>query len=163
MVPEPVANTTWHVAGHKKLVEAEFRVPLGIANTTGRIADCMAFRTFAPELDWRYLCRANREKTMIIVNARIQATPAAVAALQEAIITMQSATLQEDGCEDYNFSVELADPGAIRVTERWASKNALTAHFKTPHMAAFQAAMQAHPPQEISAHFYEAAEIKMPR
>lgn len=100
---------------------------------------------------------------MIIVNARIQMSSEALAALKAAIITMQEATLQEEGCEDYSFSVELADPGAIRITERWASKAALAAHFQTPHMASFQAAMQAHPPQEVSAHFYEATEIEMPR
>ena len=76
---------------------------------------------------------------MIIVNARIQMTPEALAALKAAIITMQDATLQEEGCEDYSFSVELANLSAVRITERWASKAALTAHFKTQHMASFQA------------------------
>ena len=98
---------------------------------------------------------------MIIVNARIQASADTVAALQDAILTMQNATLKEDGCEDYSFSVELADPGAIRVVERWTTKEALSAHFKTPHMAAFLATMQAHPSGETVAHFYEATEIEM--
>ena len=98
---------------------------------------------------------------MIVVNARIQTSADTVAALQDAILTMQNATLKEDGCEDYSFSVELADPGAIRVVERWTTKEALSAHFKTPHMAAFLAAMQAHPSGKASAHFYEATEIEM--
>lgn len=98
---------------------------------------------------------------MIVVNARIEATPETVAALKEAILAMQSATLKEQGCEDYTFSVELANPGAIRITERWTTQAALQAHFATPHMATFQAAMQAHPPKEVSAHFYEATEIDM--
>ena len=98
---------------------------------------------------------------MIIVNARIQASADTVAALQDAILTMQNATLKEDGCEDYSFCVELADPGAIRVVERWTTKEALSAHFKTPHMAAFLATMQAHPSGETAAHFYEATEIEM--
>ena len=98
---------------------------------------------------------------MIVVNARIQTSADTVAALKDAILTMQNATLKEDGCEDYSFSVELADPGAIRVVERWTTKEALSAHFKTPHMDAFLAAMQAHPSREASAHFYEATEIEM--
>jgi len=98
---------------------------------------------------------------MIVVNARIEATPETVAALKDAMLAMQSATLAEPGCEDYRFSVELANPGAIRITERWTAKAALQAHFATPHMAAFQAAMQAHPPKEVSACFYEATEIDM--
>ena len=98
---------------------------------------------------------------MIVVNARIEATPETVAALKDAILAMQDATLEEAGCEDYTFSIELANPGAIRITERWTSREALQAHFATPHMARFQAAMQAHPPQDVSAHFYEATEIEM--
>ncbi len=100
---------------------------------------------------------------MIVVNARIESTPAAVEAMRDAIVTMQAASLAEDGCEDYNFAVELADPGVLRITERWASKEALGAHFQTPHMAEFQAAMQAHPPGNTAVHFYEATEIQMPR
>ena len=100
---------------------------------------------------------------MIVVNARIQTTPQAVDALREAILAMQAASLAEDGCEDYNFAVELANPGVLRITERWASREALLAHFQTPHMAGFLAATQAQPPGETAVHFYEATEIEMPR
>ena len=98
---------------------------------------------------------------MIVVNARIEATPETVTALKDAILAMQNATLEEQGCEDYTFSVELANPGAIRVTERWTTKADLQAHFATPHMATLQTAMQAHSPMEVIAHFYEATEIDM--
>lgn len=100
---------------------------------------------------------------MIIVNVRIESNPETVEALRESILTMQTATLEEEGCEDYAFSVELANPGALRITERWTSKEALSAHFQTPHMATFQAAMQAHPPGNVTPHFYEATEIDMPQ
>ena len=100
---------------------------------------------------------------MIIVNVRVESTPETVEALRETILTMQAATLEEEGCEDYSFSVELANPGALRITERWTSQEALSAHFQTPHMATFQAAMQAHPPGNVTPHFYEATEIDMPR
>ena len=100
---------------------------------------------------------------MIVVNARIQTSAEAVAALRKAMLAMQAASLAEDGCEDYNFAVELSDPGVIRITERWTGREALIAHFQTPHMAEFLAAMQAQPPGETSAHFYTATEIEMPR
>ena len=64
----------------------------------------------------------------------------------------------EPGCDDYTFSVELNDPNVMRITERWHDMDALADHFNTPHMAAFQQAMQAHPPKEVSANFYEASE-----
>ena len=83
---------------------------------------------------------------MIVINARIEATPETVEALTDAILTMEKATMTEEGCEDYTFSVELANPGVIRITERWQSEDALKAHFQTPHMAAFQRAMAEHPP-----------------
>jgi quinol monooxygenase YgiN len=100
---------------------------------------------------------------MIVINARIQATTETVAALKDAILTMQTETATEEGCEDYTFSVELGDPGAIRITERWANEDALKAHFLTPHMATFQAAMQEHPPQGMDLHCYEVNEIPLPR
>lgn len=100
---------------------------------------------------------------MIIVNVRIEFTPETVEALRETILTMQTATLEEEGCEDYSFSVELANPGAMRITERWASQAALSAHFQTPHMATFQTAMQANPPLAVDAHFYDATEIDRPQ
>ena len=77
---------------------------------------------------------------MIVINARIQSDEASIAAMKDAIVAMVEASLQEEGCEDYNFSVEMNDPTAMRITERWVSEDALKAHFKTPHMAAFQQA-----------------------
>lgn len=100
---------------------------------------------------------------MIVVNARIHSTAGNIEAMRDAIIAMQTASLEEDGCEDYNFSVELGDPGIMRITERWTGAEALAAHFQTAHMAAFQAAMGANPPKGAEAHFYEATEIEMPR
>ncbi len=99
---------------------------------------------------------------MIVVNARIPSTPENIDAMREAIVTMQKASLAEDGCEDYNFSVEVGDPSVMRVTERWTSQEALAAHFQTPHMAAFQATMAANPgPGAPDIHFYDATEIDM--
>ena len=100
---------------------------------------------------------------MIVVTARIQTTAEAIDALREAIIAMQTASLEEDGCEDYNFAVELSGPNVLRIVERWTSREALAAHFQTPHMAEFLAAMQVHPPTGSEVHFYEATEIEMPR
>ncbi len=99
---------------------------------------------------------------MIIVNAKIVADPATIDAMREAIAVMETASRAEDGCDDYTFSVELNDPACMRITESWHSMDALAAHFATPHMAAFQQAMQAHPPKEVTAHFYEATEVPGP-
>ena len=99
---------------------------------------------------------------MIVINAKIQSDESSIAAMKDAIVAMVEASLQEDGCEDYNFSVEINDPTVMRITERWVSEEALKAHFATPHMAAFQQAMQAHPPKGMELRCYEAKDIPMP-
>ena len=99
---------------------------------------------------------------MIVVNAIIESIEENIAAMKDAIAIMETASRAEAGCNDYTFSVELSNSNVIRVTEQWDSMEALTAHFAEPHMAAFQAAMGAHPPKGVSATFYEATEVKGP-
>lgn len=100
---------------------------------------------------------------MLVINAKIVATADTIEAMRDAIAAMETASRAEDGCEDYTFSVELSNPAAMRITERWRDADALKAHFLTPHMADFQAAMAAHPPKSVDAVCYEASEIPLPR
>lgn len=44
------------------------------------------------------------------------------------------ATLAEPGCLTYSYAEDVAEPGLFRVTELWDSREALAAHFQTPHM-----------------------------
>jgi quinol monooxygenase YgiN len=97
---------------------------------------------------------------MIVVNAVITTTPEDIAAMKEAISTMEVASRAESGCDDYTFSVELNNPQVLRITEKWHSLDALTEHMKTPHMAEFQQAMGAHPPTGMDLKFYEVKEIQ---
>ncbi len=100
---------------------------------------------------------------MIVVNAVFEANEATIAALQPAVAAMETASRAEPGCVDYTFSVELNNPNVMRITEKWTTLEDLQAHFTMPHMAEFQAAMAAHPPQGVSANFYEVTEIDVPR
>ena len=99
---------------------------------------------------------------MIVVNATIKATPETIEAMREAIATMETASRAEPGCHDYTFSVELNDPSVMRITEKWDDMEALGAHFGMPHMADFQAAMAANPPESVEAKFYEVTEVAPP-
>lgn len=99
---------------------------------------------------------------MIVVNAIIRASEATIAATKDAIATMEAASQAEEGCYDYTFSVELNNPNVMRITERWENMAALEAHFATPHMAAFQAALGANPPESVEAKFYEVTEVPPP-
>jgi quinol monooxygenase YgiN len=47
------------------------------------------------------------------------------------------ATLAEPGCRVYSYAEDVAEPGLFRVTELWDSREALSAHFRTPHMQAW--------------------------
>lgn len=89
-------------------------------------------------------------------------TAAGVAAMRDSLLAMQAVSRAEDGCQDYTFSTELDSPNTIRITERWDDLASLTAHFTTPHMATFQAAMAAHPPLNMAASFFEVNEIERP-
>ena len=100
---------------------------------------------------------------MIVVNAIIDSTKKDIDALKQSIATMETASRAESGCEDYTFSVELNDPTRLRITERWRDTQTLKAHFATPHMAAFNAAMSAHPPKSLVVKCYEVREIPLPR
>ncbi len=96
---------------------------------------------------------------MIVVNAIVKSSQEAINAMQSAIAAMETASRAEEGCLDYTFSIELSDPTVIRITEKWDNLESLQAHFNTPHMAEFQAAMGANPPESMDAHFYEVEEI----
>jgi len=99
---------------------------------------------------------------MIVVNAVIETTAEKIANMTAAIAEMETASRLEAGCHDYTFSVEINNPDVIRITEKWESMAVLMDHFGQPHMAAFQAAMAAHPPKSVTAAFYEAKEVAMP-
>ena len=98
---------------------------------------------------------------MIVVNGTIRSTEDDIRALGEAVAKMESLSRAEQGCDDYTFSIELNEPTVVRITERWTSLEALQAHFGTPHMAEFQAAMALHPPLEMDVKFYQASEIEL--
>lgn len=78
---------------------------------------------------------------MILVAATIDFDPAGADAAREAGVVMMEATHKEEGNIEYAFSFDFADPGKIRIFEKWVDQAALDAHFAEPHMAAFQAAL----------------------
>jgi quinol monooxygenase YgiN len=70
------------------------------------------------------------------------------------------ATLAEPGCRGYSYAEDVAEPGLFRVSELWDSREALSAHFATPHMKAWagqRAALGFHD-RRIAAHEIGVAE-----
>ena len=71
------------------------------------------------------------------------------------------ATLAEPGCRAYSYAEDVAEPGLFRVIEQWDSREALAAHFATPHMRAWaeQRAALGFFDRRIALHEIGAAEV----
>jgi quinol monooxygenase YgiN len=97
---------------------------------------------------------------MIIVAGTIQVSQEAIAAMRERARTMVTATRAEAGCRVYSFAEDLAEPGLVRIFEIWDSQEALQAHFATPHMAAWRAAMAQFEVKGAKVSVYDAAHVR---
>ncbi|MFQ3581386.1 MAG: putative quinol monooxygenase [Chloracidobacterium sp.] len=79
----------------------------------------------------------------VTVLAHFRAKPEHLADVQTALAELIAATRQEAGCLSYVLHVAQDDPTAFVMIERWASPEALKAHFAQPHT---QAALARIPP-----------------
>lgn len=79
---------------------------------------------------------------MIIVSGTFRIDPARIDAWRPHAVATLAATRREDGCRVYSYAHDAEDPGLIRVYEEWDSREALSRHFETPHMAAWRAALK---------------------
>jgi quinol monooxygenase YgiN len=78
---------------------------------------------------------------MLIVLAKAKLGEGALEALKGPIADMVAASNAESGCIAYSFTVDVLDPSVLHIVEKWQDEAALAAHFATPHMAAFGAAI----------------------
>ena len=95
---------------------------------------------------------------MIQINGTIRLGRSIDAATRKAIVEMVRASRAEDGCIDYAFVSDLADPDTLILFERWRDQAALDAHGKSDHMAAFQEFMGANPPEASDLRIYDTDE-----
>jgi quinol monooxygenase YgiN len=97
---------------------------------------------------------------MIIVEGFVQLAPKELDRLRPVAVEMIRETRKEAGCLDYAFAADLADPGTVRIIERWESEDALARHFATPHMAKFNAALSKAKIVKASAKVYRAELVR---
>lgn len=71
----------------------------------------------------------------VVVVGQFRLPPERMDEARGAMRKVMEATRAEDGCIEYNYAEDVLDPGLIRVSEVWASREQLAAHLKTPHMA----------------------------
>jgi len=94
---------------------------------------------------------------LLVVAGDVEIDPANRDAALEAARAVMAATRQEEGCLEYTIAADVDDPARFVIIERWASPEALEAHFETPHMAAFQSAMAGLGVRRIDVARYEVA------
>ncbi len=92
---------------------------------------------------------------MIQINGTIKLGRPIDAATRKAMVEMIRASRAEDGCLDYTFASDLADPDTLVLFERWRDRKALAAHGASAHMAEFQKVMAANPPETRDLRIYE--------
>ena len=97
---------------------------------------------------------------MLIIEGWIQFGAGEIERLAEVGRTMIAETLKEPGCLEYAFAQDLADPCRLRISERWVDEAALAAHFASPHMAVFQAALGDAEREGGSAKLYSAERVR---
>ena len=95
---------------------------------------------------------------MIQINGTIKLGKPMYAATRKAMVEMVRASRAEDGCLDYAFAEDLADPDTLILFERWRDRDALAAHGQSAHMAEFRGVMAANPPVSREIRVYETDE-----
>jgi len=94
---------------------------------------------------------------MVVVQVEVVVEPGSAEQVRDAVAKMEQATRREPGCLKYAFSVDVTDPGMVRVTERWESLDAIKTHLASPHMAEFNQAVGALQPKGLEIKAYEVA------
>jgi quinol monooxygenase YgiN len=72
-----------------------------------------------------------------IVIARVRCRPEQRAHLVALLERLQEASRRDEGCLRYGFSATIEDDNAFVAVEEWASRDALAAHLRQPHIADF--------------------------
>ena len=74
----------------------------------------------------------------LIIAGTVRVPPENIEAFRPHMLAMLTASRAEDGCHDYSYAVDVADPGVVRIYEAWRDQAALDAHFTTAHMATWR-------------------------
>jgi len=97
---------------------------------------------------------------MVIVMGHAKLAPGDINRLNDAMRAQIEATRAEEGCEHYSFARDVLDPDTLVISERWRDNDAIAAHFKAPHMAAFNAALATATVLDVSVKAYDNGEVR---
>ncbi len=79
---------------------------------------------------------------MLIVTGVVVVGHASVDELKVLAAKLAVATRAEPGCRTYGLYQDIEEHTRFRIYEEWDNASALAAHFGTPHMAEFNAAVK---------------------
>jgi quinol monooxygenase YgiN len=82
------------------------------------------------------VAKSDIPKEGIILTAAVKAKPGQEEAVKEVLMALVEPTRKEPGCLCYNLHQSKSDKTQFMFYEQWASKEAIDAHGKTPHMKA---------------------------
>jgi len=74
----------------------------------------------------------------LVIAGTVRVPPQSLADFKPHMRAMLEASRAEDGCIEYSYAEDVAEPGLIRVFEVWRDQAALDAHVQTPHMATWR-------------------------
>jgi quinol monooxygenase YgiN len=75
----------------------------------------------------------------ILVLGTVRLPPGRLDAARPAMAAMIAASRLEDGCLEYTYAEDVLEAGLIHVKEAWRDREALRAHFESPHLHAWRA------------------------
>ena len=76
----------------------------------------------------------------LLILGTLRLPPENLIEAKRVMASMIAASRGEDGCIDYAYAEDVADPGLIRVSELWRDRDSLARHFASPHLATWRAA-----------------------
>ncbi len=76
----------------------------------------------------------------LIIAGTVRVPPQNLAGIKPHMDAMLTASRAEDGCIEYSYAEDVAEPGLVRVFEVWRDQAALDAHFASDNMQAWRAA-----------------------
>lgn len=97
---------------------------------------------------------------MIIVMGHARLAAGEIDRLRDAMERQIVATNAEPGCLHYSFSRDVLDPDTLIISERWEDQAAIDAHFKSAHMAEFNAVLGTAKLLGLSVKAYENGQVR---
>jgi quinol monooxygenase YgiN len=71
----------------------------------------------------------------LVIAGTFKVPPESREAFRPHMLAMLQASRAEDGCQEYAYAFDVAEPGLVRVFEVWRGLDDLEAHAGTSHMA----------------------------